>query len=205
MVSSLVLRGHIDFAIRIAAVWVSWLSPHRTSTLFYSIRSVSMRPRIVPETSGKAIMWFISSKFPDVDLKICSVYKVNISSPRIGSFNIMVPSEYLEIILYKSLWPVDILLKKFTSCRKPSLPVALGPPAPLSSGSIASKSLLPTSLPPARSSCPKSKLSVLLQNVRVYNTKLRDSFLISIGCVDYILVFTNSGLRTRRWCWNFDY
>uniref|UniRef100_A0A1A9VDB0 Uncharacterized protein n=1 Tax=Glossina austeni TaxID=7395 RepID=A0A1A9VDB0_GLOAU len=106
---------------------------------------------------------------------VVGVAPFNISSSRtIGSFNIMVPSEYLDFIFYKSLWPVDILLKEFTSWRKSALPVAHGPPASLSSVSIASKSLLPTS--PAR---------LLAEVVRREN------------CQCFFKFFPNTGLKTR--------
>ncbi|KAL9874270.1 uncharacterized protein ACN427_012799 isoform 1-T2 [Glossina fuscipes fuscipes] len=76
--------------------------------------------RLAPDTSVEKIRGYLAAKAPSVNLKRVSIFKLGPSQSRaISSFKILVPTENMNLILNKPLWPVGSLIKEFIPRDRP--------------------------------------------------------------------------------------
>ncbi|KAL9911051.1 uncharacterized protein ACN427_005420 [Glossina fuscipes fuscipes] len=76
--------------------------------------------RLAPDTSVENIRGYLVAKAPSVNLKRVSIFKLGPSQARaISSFKILVPTENMDLILNKTLWPVGSLIKEFIPQDRP--------------------------------------------------------------------------------------
>ncbi|KAL9925421.1 uncharacterized protein ACN2A1_013052 isoform 1-T3 [Glossina fuscipes fuscipes] len=134
--------------------------------------------RLAPETSVDNVKSYLAAKVPSVNLKRVSIFKMAPSQSRaISSFKILVPTENSDMLLNKSLWPVGSLIKEFIPRDRPRNTKA--------DSLVAFKKLHVSSGP----------LSLIYQNVRGLNSKIRSSFLNSVSTEFFCLAFTETWLK----------